>query len=223
MKNTPNLKNYAGMTLMEVTLTVTLVLSLIVILVIGAQAYRRGAQAVTCITQQQRVMKMGIGALMNDLAGLDSVGTEAQRYATINNFYNALGTTNTVSSTLTCPGAPKSLSRSELLMGIFLTDDEEQIEYDYGANIETLLTDWYGSYEDALTSQLESMASYSFGYAMDYSGDISYNNYLRDSYHTTYQKLSRTSMIFVACNKNWYSYGVPSAKGNRLEYHANNW
>ena len=57
MKLTKNTKNSAGMTLIEVTLVIAVLLGLISVLFIGVKAYKRGADRAKCILNVSTMQK----------------------------------------------------------------------------------------------------------------------------------------------------------------------
>lgn len=205
-----------GMTLVEVSLTVALILSLVIILVIGTRAYIRGSNTATCMAQQQRLLKQGIGSMMNEIATIDAYGTEMQRYKTICNFYEALN--NTIGANeVQCPSAIGP-SNEEILMYNFGTSDPATIESWYGEPLDQLLTEWFGSTEQAYESMSQGMASYSIGYTISWMGNID-ANYLKD-YHVLYTSLGKTAYLYIACPKTWNSYGTNNTASARMEYHG---
>ncbi len=57
MKLTKNTKNSAGMTLIEVTLVIAVLLGLISVLFIGVKAYKRGSDRAKCILNVSTLQK----------------------------------------------------------------------------------------------------------------------------------------------------------------------
>lgn len=58
MKSKPQRSKYKGMTLIEITLVIAILMGLITVLFIGISAYKRGSDSAKCILQMAHTQKM---------------------------------------------------------------------------------------------------------------------------------------------------------------------
>ena len=94
--NTRNMKRASGMTLLELTVVILVLLSLISILFIGARAWKKGSDRAGCIMNIRNVQQ-GVRSYSN-MNGINAGGTVAAWKA------NVVGTGLFVEKTPACPG-----------------------------------------------------------------------------------------------------------------------
>ena len=70
MKSKPQRSRYKGMTLIEITLVIAILMGLIAVLFIGISAYKKGADSAKCILQMAHTQKLIIS--YGNLNGLSS-------------------------------------------------------------------------------------------------------------------------------------------------------
>jgi type II secretory pathway pseudopilin PulG len=99
--NTHSMKRKAGMTLLELTVVILVLLSLISILFIGARAWKRGSDRAGCIMQIRNVQQ-GVRSYAN----MNGVNVTASTAATVSGLQAlVIGAGMFVEKTPTCPSA----------------------------------------------------------------------------------------------------------------------
>jgi type II secretory pathway pseudopilin PulG len=99
--NTHSMKRKAGMTLLELTVVILVLLSLISILFIGARAWKKGSDRAGCIMQIRNVQQA-----VRSYANMNGVNVSATTAATVSGLQGlVIGSGKFVEKTPTCPSA----------------------------------------------------------------------------------------------------------------------